>query len=93
MRRWSVKPISSPPRPPRRAARPGRRYAATCWPGCSPAGGADQAGNSLVRPEARLPVPPWPHQRHRPGTRLGEEHPRPRRSDPAAPGRPGHPRR
>ena len=52
MRRWSVKPISSPPRPPRRAAGPGRRYVASCGPGCSPAGGADQAGNSLVQPEA-----------------------------------------
>ena len=33
-RRWSARPISSPPRTrPRRAARPGPRSAGTCWPG------------------------------------------------------------
>jgi hypothetical protein len=42
MRRWSARLISSPPRRwPCRAARPGRRRAGTCWPGCSRAGGAD----------------------------------------------------
>jgi site-specific DNA recombinase len=46
MRRWSARPISSPPRtPPRRAARPARRHAGTCWPGCWPAAGADAGWN------------------------------------------------
>ena len=34
-RRWSARPTSSKPRTwPRRAARPPRRRAGTCWPGC-----------------------------------------------------------
>jgi len=49
------------------------------------------AGISLVQRQARLPVPPRLHQRHRPGTRPAEEHLHPRGPDPPAPRRHGHP--
>ena len=53
-RRWSARPISSPPRtsaPPAarhpKTPRPGRRSDGTCWPGCWPAG---PAGGGWNRP-------------------------------------------
>jgi hypothetical protein len=49
------------------------------------------AGISLVQRQARLPVPPRLHQRHRPRTRPAEEHLHPRGPDPPAPRRYGHP--
>jgi len=54
---------------------------------CRPA-----AGICLVQRQARLPLPPRLHQRHPPGARPDEEHLHPRGPDPAAPGRPRHPR-
>ena len=94
MRRWSARPTSSPPRTrPRRAARrpggapvPARRAA-----GLRPVRAA--AGIGLVQRQARLPVPPRPHQRHQPGPRQAEEHLRPRGPGPAAPSRDRHPAR
>ena len=78
-----------------RAARPGRARGAPV-----PAGRAAgvravraAAGISVVQRQARLPVPPRLHQRHRPRSRPAEEHLRPRGPDPAAPGRPRHPAR
>ena len=78
-----------------RAARPGR---SRCPP--VPAGRAAgvravraQAGISLVQRQARLPVPPRPHQRHRSRPRPAREHLRPRGPDPAASGRDQHPAR
>ena len=49
------------------------------------------AGISVVQRQARLPVPPRPHQRRSSGSGPPEEHLYPRGPDPAAPGRPGHP--
>ena len=78
-RRWSARPTSSPPRtpaPPRGPAR-GRGRAAPV-----PAGRAAglravraAAGISLVQRQARLPVPPRPHQRHPRRTRPGRRTP------------------
>ena len=49
------------------------------------------AGVGLVQRQARLPVPPRLHQRHRPRARTARRTLRPRGPDPAAAGRPGHP--
>jgi hypothetical protein len=78
-RRWSARPTSSSPGHVR-AARPGR-------PGGTPvpAGRASglravrsAAGVSVVQREARLQVPPQPHQRQQPGPRPAEDHVRAR---------------
>ena len=94
-RRWSARPTSSPPRtPPRRAARPGpaaRRYLLAGLLACGRCG--RRLESALVQRQARLPVPPRLHQRHRPRSRTAEEHLRPRGPDPAAPGRHRHPAR
>src|ERR1039458_1955320 len=68
MRRWSARLISSPPRRwPCRAARPGRRRAGTCWPGCSRAGGADggwnQPGPTASPPTGAVTATPAPPAR------------------------------
>ena len=91
-RRWSARPISSPPRTPA----PPRGPAGPADPAV-PAGRAAglrkmraAAGIGLVQRQARLPVPPRLHQRHPPQPRPAGEHLRPRGPDPAAPGRPGH---
>ena len=65
MRRWSARPISSPPRTwPRRAARPGRRCGGTCWPGCWCAGGAgagwNQRGATASPPTGAATATPAP---------------------------------
>jgi hypothetical protein len=44
----------------------------------------------LAQRQARLPVPPRLHQRHQPGPRPPQEHPRPRGPDPATPSRHRH---
>ena len=72
-RRWSARPTSSPRRTrPCRAARPGRRYAGTCWPGSSPAAGAGagwnhagptagpRTGAATATPAPPSPIPPGP---------------------------------
>jgi site-specific DNA recombinase len=51
------------------------------------------AGIGLVQRQARLPVPPRPHQRRPPGTWPAQEHLRARGPDPAPPGRCRHPSR
>jgi hypothetical protein len=88
---------------PRFHRRPGRHRAArprrTSGPAV-PAGGAAglramraAAGISLVKRQARLAVPPRPHQRRQPGPRSPQQHLHPRRPDPAAPSRHRHPAR
>jgi len=72
MRRWSARPTSSPPRtPPRRAARPGRRSAGTCSPGCWHAGGAgagwDQPGPTAGPPTGAATATPAPPARNQDG--------------------------
>ena len=56
LRPWSARPASSPPRTlPRRAARPGRRCAGTCWPGSWRADGA-ACGSNQPGPTASPPT-------------------------------------
>ena len=95
-RRWSARPISSPPRTsappaaprprvdpaaPRQAPVPAGRAA-----GLRDLRAAD--GISLVQREGRLPVPPRPHQRRRARPGPAEERLHPRGPHPAAPARP-----
>ena len=97
-RRWSARPVSSPPRtsaPP--AALP------PCRPGCAgpaqvPAGRAAGLrdlraadGISLVQREGRLPVPPRSHQRRPARSGPAEERLHQRGPHPAAPARPAPP--
>ncbi len=51
------------------------------------------AGVSLVQRQARLPVPPWLHQRRDARPSPAQEPVHPRGHHPAPPGRPGHPPR
>ena len=56
---------------PRRAARPGRRCAGTCWPGCWPAGGAgagwNQRGPTASPPTGAATATPAPPARTQDG--------------------------
>ena len=74
MRRWSARLTSSPPRTrARRAARPARPRAGTCWPGCWPADGAGARWNQLgptagppTGAATATPAPPVPAGRRTP---------------------------
>jgi hypothetical protein len=75
-------------RGPRRAVRSARRKGAgTCWPGSSYAARA-VGGRKVVERQARLPLPPRPHDRQPVRSRAGEERLRPRGPDRGAPARP-----
>ncbi len=73
-RRWSARPITSPPRRPApRAARPGRLPAAICWPGCcaaAPAGGGwNRPGPTASPPTGAATATPAPPALARTGRR------------------------